>query len=88
MCVYTYAYAYVYVYVHYALISILQAYPFEHGRNGHIQDGRLKNAENQKTGISVAQILIITEKQNLPLNICFWRWQIQKDYRKAHLSWQ
>ena len=44
----------------------------------HFQNGCLeKNAENPKIEISVSQHLIITDIQNLSLDICFWGRQIR-----------
>ena len=44
----------------------------------HFQNGcPEENAEKPKIEISVSQNLIITDIHNIPLDICFWGWQIR-----------
>ena len=39
-----------------------------HGQDSHCQDGRHEKMLKKKN--SITQLLIITDKQNLPINIC------------------
>ena len=53
---------------------LLEANHIRHGQDSHCQDGR----DEKMPKNSITQILIITDKQNLPIIICFLGEQYNK----------